>query len=139
MNTPMRTPRYPSLLAALALLATAPFAVSAQSALDTSAAQAFLGSWALSMDSPQGAFVMDLEITDASGKVAASVGADELGGMTDVADVTLSGSDLVLRYSIDIQGQTAPIALTLAPDGGDLKVTMDFADGMFTMLGRGTK
>jgi hypothetical protein len=82
---------------------------------------------------------MDLEVTDSSGKVAASVGAAELGGMTDVADVSLEGSNLVLRYSIDVQGQTAPVALTLAPDGGELNVTMDFADGMFTMAGRGTK
>jgi hypothetical protein len=113
-----------------------PFAASAQSALDTSAASAFLGSWSLTMDSPQGAFVMGLEVTDAAGKVAASIGADELGGYQDVTDISMAGSALVLRYSIDVQGQTAPIALTLAPDGA---VSMDFADGMFVMTGTGTK
>ncbi len=59
--------------------------------------------------------------------------------MTDVVDISLESGNLVLRYSIDVQGQTAPIALTLAPDGGELHVTMDFADGMFTMAGGGTK
>lgn len=91
---PTRRSRLPL---ALALVAALPFTVSAQSAVDTSAAGAFLGSWALNMDSPQGAFVMGLEITDISGKVAASVGAEELGGMQDVTDISLTGANLVLR------------------------------------------
>jgi hypothetical protein len=128
-----------SFLAALALIVAAPLAASGQSALDTSAAANFLGTWSLTMDSPQGAFVMGLEVTDAAGKVAAAVGAPELGGMQDVTDISLSGADLVLLYSIDVQGQTAPIALTLTPDGAELNVSMDFADGMFVMMGRGAK
>ena len=82
---------------------------------------------------------MGLEITDSSGKVAASVGADVLGGMQDVTDISLTGANLVLRYQIDVQGQSAPVALTLVPDGAVLDVSMDFADGMFVMVGRGTK
>jgi hypothetical protein len=123
----------------MALAASLPETASAQSSLDTAEAQAFLGDWSLNMDSPQGAFVMSLMITDSSGKVAASVGADELGGMQPVTNITRSGENLVLRYEINVQGQSAPVALTLMPDGAALNADMDFADGMFVMSGRATK
>jgi len=124
---------------AIALVALLPFAASGQSQLDTSEATGFLGAWTLSFDSPQGAFELDLEITDASGKVAASIGSDMMGGMQDVTNIARAGADLVLRYEFDAQGQLVPVALTLTPDGPALSATMDFADGMFTMPGRGTK
>jgi len=136
MRTLARTLRDPSLLVVLALVAISPLTASAQSELDTSAAGAFMGTWAISFDSPQGTFVLDLVLTDSSGKVAASLGSDLMGGMQDVTDVTLSGADLVLRYDFDAQGQIVPVALFLGPDGA---ATMDFADGAFTMAGQGTK
>ncbi|MDH3423169.1 MAG: hypothetical protein OEN00_09255 [Gemmatimonadota bacterium] len=139
MTTTSRTLRLPSLLAALALVAALPLAASAQSSLDAAEATAFIGSWDLSMESPQGEFVMDLEITDSSGKVAASIGAAEMGGMQQVTNISKSGANLMLRYEIDAQGQMAPVAVTLAPNGAELNVTMDFADGMFVMSGTGTK
>jgi hypothetical protein len=124
-------------LATFALFLLLPHAVSAQSQLDTSAATAFLGSWSLSFDSPQGAFVMELEVSDSSGKIAASVGSEMMGaGSQEVGDVSMAGGSLVLRYELDAQGQMVPVALTVAPDGA---ASMDFADGMFTMPGRGTK
>jgi hypothetical protein len=132
----MKTTRYLTALAALAMLLL-PGAGSAQSQLDTSQATAFLGSWSLSFESPQGTFVMELEVTDAAGKVAASIGSEMMGGaMQDVTDVSRSGESLVFRYEFDAQGQLVPVALTLAPDGA---ATMDFADGAFTMPGQGTK
>jgi carbohydrate-selective porin OprB len=126
-------------LAAFVLAAALPLAASAQSSLDTSQAQAFLGSWSASFESPQGELVLDVVITDRSGKVAASIGAEIMGGMQDVTNISRSGDNLVLRYEIDAQGQMAPVALTLAPDGAALNATMDFADGMFVMEGRATK
>lgn len=134
----MNSMRRASLFATL-VLAVLPFAASGQSQLDTSEASGFLGAWSLSFDSPQGAFVLDLEITDASGKVAASIGSDMMGGMQDVTNIARAGADLVLRYEFDAQGQLVPVALTLTPDGSALNATMDFADGMFTMPGRATK
>jgi hypothetical protein len=139
MNTILRALKYPSLLAVVALVAALPATASAQSSLDTSDAQAFLGSWAASFESPQGELVLDVVITDSSGKVAASIGSDMMGGMQDVTDISRSGDNLVLRYEIDAQGQIAPVALTLAPAGADMNATMDFADGMFVMEGRATK
>ena len=129
----------PSLLAAMALLAVLPLSASAQSSLDSSSASAFLGSWALALDSPQGEFVLDLEIVDMDGKVGASIGSDMMGGSQEVTDISVSGGNLVLRYEIDAQGQMAPVALTLTPAGDALEAEMDFANGMFTMSGRATK
>jgi hypothetical protein len=139
MNTPVRASGSVPLLLALALAAGLPGTASAQSDLDASAAQAFLGTWSISLESPQGEFVMDLELTDASGKVAASIGSEMTGGMQDVTDVSLAGADLVLRYEFDAQGQVVPVAMTLAPNGEALDATMDFADGMFVMYGKATK
>lgn len=139
MDKITRTLMGSALVAAVALLAGLPQAASAQSDLDTSDAAVFMGSWALSMESPQGEFVMNLEVADSSGQVSASVGAAEMGGMQDVTDVSRSGENLVLRYEIDAQGQMAPVTLTLSPNGDALDVEMDFADGMFVMEGRGTK
>lgn len=129
--------RFASALAALTLLAVPSTGVSAQSQLDASQATAFMGSWSLSFDSPQGTLVMELEVTNSSGKVAASIGSQMMGGgMQEVTDVSLAGGSLVLQYDFDAQGQIVPVALTLAPDGA---ATMDFADGAFTMSGQGTK
>ena len=139
VNTIIRTLRHPSLLAAFALAAALPLAASAQSDLAASEAQAFLGSWSASFESPQGELVLDIVITDSSGMVAASIGAEIMGGMQDVTDISRSGDNLILRYEIDAQGQMAPVTLTLAPDGMALNATMDFADGMFVMDGVATK
>ena len=121
--------------AAFALALLIPAAASAQSNLDTSAAGAFMGSWELAFDSPQGAFVMDLALTDADGKVAATITNDMMGSQ-EVTDISVSGESIVLRYEIDAQGQIAPVALTVATGG---TASMDFADGMFVMDGTATK
>lgn len=126
------------LFAALALAMALPISASAQSSLDSSEAQSYLGTWAISFESPQGEFVMDLALTDASGKVAATITNDMM-GTQDIDDISLSGENLVLRYEIDAQGQIAPVALTLVPAGDGVNATMDFADGMFVMDGAGAK
>jgi hypothetical protein len=127
----MKTIRSLALLALLIL----PQAVSAQVA--TSAASAFIGNWSLSFESPQGTLVMEMVVTDNGGNVAASIGSQMMGtGTQDVTDISKTGESLVLRYELDAQGQMVPVALSVAPDGTAL---MDFADGMFTMPGTGTK
>jgi len=126
------------LLAAVALAVALPMSASAQSSLDASQAQNYLGTWSISFQSPQGEFVMDLALTDASGKVAAQISNDMM-GTQDITDISLSGANLVLKYEIDAQGQIAPVALTLVPQGDMVSATMDFADGMFVMDGSGSK
>ena len=127
-----------TLFAALALAMALPLSTSAQSSLDASQAQSYLGTWSISFQSPQGDFIMDLALTDASGKVAATISNDMMGDQ-DIEDISLDGANLVLRYEIDAQGQIAPVALTLVPAGDGVNATMDFADGMFVMDGTGEK
>ncbi len=60
---------------AIALLGVvfSPRAASAQSELDASEAQAFLGTWTVSMETDFGGFEVEMKIEDQGGKVAASV------------------------------------------------------------------
>ena len=73
-----------------------------------------------------------------TGKVVADVSSDMI-PKTTVSDITKSGAALVLKYSIDFQGQAVPIILTLTPKGDGLAANFDFAGGMFQMDGVGTK
>lgn len=111
---------------------------SAQSTLDTAEAQAFLGTWATSLDSPEGPMPTTFAITDAAGKVALRVDFGALGDLP-VTDVTKSGEGLLARFAIDYQGSAVPVALTLTPQGENLRADWDFADGAFTLSTTATK
>jgi hypothetical protein len=128
-----------ALFALVAGLAFAPAAASAQSQLSTSDASAFLGSWSVALQTDMGPFNLDLDIVDQGGMVAATMGSADLGGSQDITDISKSGDDLIMRYSMDAQGQQVPVAVTLTPDGEGLNAMMDFADGMFTASGVATK
>jgi hypothetical protein len=57
-----------------------------------------------------------------------------------VTDITKSGSDVVLKYEGNYQGQSFDVTMTLTPDGTDkCKVTFDVNAGQFTMSGTGAK
>lgn len=127
-----------SIVVAMAMLV--PLAVSAQSDLDASEAQQFIGSWTVAMTSDFGDFTMDLEIQEEGGKVAASIGAPDMGGpMESVSDVTRNGEDLVLAWEMDAQGQLVPASLTLTPDGDGLTTMFSVADGQFMAPGEATR
>jgi hypothetical protein len=99
---------------------------------------ALVGDWALAMDSPMGPSTTNLTLRVDTGKVVADVSSDMI-PKTTVSDITKSGAALVLKYSIDFQGQAVPIILTLTPKGDGLAANFDFAGGMFQMDGVGTK
>ena len=115
-----------------------PSTASAQSQLDTSDAQAFVGSWDLAITSEMGPFNIDLEIADRGGKVAAVMGTPEMGSQ-EVTDITRQGEDLLLRYAFNQQGQIIPISLTLTPQGEALGAAVNVGDGMFTATGTATR
>jgi hypothetical protein len=115
-----------------------PSTVSAQSQLDTSEAQAFVGNWDLAITSEMGPFNIDLEIADRGGKVAAILGTPDMGSQ-EVTDVTRQGEDLLLRYQFNQQGQIIPISLTLTPAGEALGAAVNVGDGMFTATGTATR
>ncbi len=117
----------------------APGAASAQSQLDVAAARTFLGTWTLAMTSDMGSFAMNLEVTDMGGKVAATIGAPELGAPMEVTDITKDGESLVLAFAGNAQGQSFDAVMTLEPAGEEISVWFDINQGAFGMGGTGTK
>ena len=107
------------------------------SELDVSDAETFMGTWTVSVVSPQGPLDYALDITGVEGKVAATLNNDFLGEAT-VSNITKSGDDLNLKWEADMQGQLVPLTLTLTPDGDGLKAVLDFA-GMAQMDGTATR
>jgi hypothetical protein len=124
---------------ALILTLLSPLAASAQSQLDVAQAQAFMGKWVIAIESDFGPFSMNLEITNQDGKVAASIGAPEMGGMQSVTDISRDGEGLVMSWEMDAQGQFVPATMTLAPAGANFSATLDVADGQFMAEGVATK
>jgi len=125
---------------AAAVVALAPLAAFAQSSVATAEATAFVGTWTLSLESPQGAFEQSLVIKDASGKLAAEVSNQMQPGAVPITDIAKSGTDLVLKFAGDFQGNAFTASITLSPDGTDkAKVSMDIMDGAFVMAGTGVK
>ena len=127
------------LCAALLAAAMGPAHASAQSQLDVAEAQAFLGSWVVDMQTDFGPFTMNLDVTDASGKVAASMGSPEMGGSQPVTDITKSNESLVLRFTADAQGQMVDIEVSLLPNGSSLDVYFDVGQGQFSATGTATR
>jgi len=103
-------------------------------------AGAFMGSWSLMLDSPQGAFEQTLVLKDEAGKVIGEISNQMQPGVQKVTDVTKKGDDLVLKFAGDFQGNAFDATITMTPDGTDkAKVTFDVNGGQFMMSGTGTK
>ena len=120
-------------------VAMASVVISAQ-ALTAADAGAFMGSWTIALDSPQGPFEQSLVLKEDGGKVVGEISNQMQPGVQKVTDISKSGSDLVLKFAGDFQGNAFDATITLVPDGADkAKVTFDVNGGQFTMSGTGTK
>ena len=117
----------------------APMQASAQSQLDVSQAQAFLGNWVIAMDTDFGPMTLNMNIENRDGKVAAAVGSPEMGGTVDVTDITREGEHLVLRYDIDAQGQFIDVQMALEPAGENLTTYIEAAQGQFMTTATATR
>jgi hypothetical protein len=95
-------------------------------------AKPFLGTWTTTFDTPQGAATFDIEVHMDTGDPGATV-RNDLIGEAAVTDVTKSGSGLVLKFVVDVQGMQIPVVLTLVPDGDKLKADFSFLDGQFAV------
>ena len=124
---------------ALAGALLAPLQASAQSQLDVSQAQSFLGSWVINMQTDFGPMVINMTIDDRSGKVGANVGSPEMGGNLEVTDITREGENLVLKYDIDAQGQMIDVSMSLAPAGENLNASISAAGGQFSTTAVATR
>lgn len=130
--------RFVFVLAALVLI-TSPLGAAAQTGLATTEAKDFLGAWTLGLETPQGALTMNLTLKDESGKVAGSITAEVFPEPMKIAEISKDGAKLVLKYTLDVQGQSIPAQTVLIPDGDKWKASFDFADGQFTVDGTAAK
>lgn len=113
--------------------------ISAQ-ALSPADAGAFMGSWTLALDTPQGSFEQSMVLKDEGGKVVAELSNQMAPETQKVTDVSKKGDDLILKFAGNFQGNPFDAVITLTPDGTDkCKVSFDVNSGMFTMSGTGTK
>jgi hypothetical protein len=139
MSTTILDLRRLAVSAALAAMLVLPAPSSAQSQLDTEQARAFLGSWVLAMETDMGPMTLNMTIEDRGGKVAASVGSPEMGGMMDVTDITLAEGSLVLKYDVDAQGTMIDVMMNLTPSGNDLQTYLEAAAGQFSATAVATR
>jgi hypothetical protein len=103
-------------------------------------AGAFMGTWSLNLDSPQGSFEQNVLLKDEDGKVVAEISSQMAPDVQKVTDVSKKGNDLVLKFAGNFQGNPFDAEITMAPDGTDkCKVTFDVNGGQFTMSGTGVK
>ena len=75
-------------------------------------AGAFMGSWSLALDSPQGTFEQSLVLKDEAGKVVAEISNQMQPEVQKVTDVSKKGSDLVLKFAGNFQGNPFDAEIT---------------------------
>lgn len=128
------------LIGTIALAIALSSAVATAQALTAADAGAFMGSWSLMLDSPQGAFEQSLVLKEEAGKVVGEISNQMQPDVQKVTDVTKDKDNLVLKFAGNFQGNPFDAAITMTPDGTDkVKVTFDVNGGQFTMNGTGTK
>ena len=118
-----------------------PASASAQgkaSTLDTAKAKAFIGDWTLTIEGRRGPQERPLSIKDEGGKVAAELGGGR-GGPVAISDISMSGADLVMKWSQQGPNGDIPVVMTLTMKDGGLVVKQDMAGGQFTQNGTGKK
>ena len=115
-----------------AAAAAAPVAATPQSAA------AFLGDWTLAAQGPNGPSTFDLSIKADAGKVVAEIASD-VQPKQAIADITKTGTGLVLKYGFDYQGMAIPAVVTLTPSADKVGVQIDFADGAYVLEGTATR
>jgi len=127
------------LIGTLALaLVLSPLVASAQ--LAPADAGPFMGSWTLTLDSPQGAFEQSLTLKDKAGKVVGEMTNQMQPEVQEVTDVTKDKDNLVLKFAGNFQGNPFDAVITMTPDGTDkVKVSFDINGGQFSMAGTGVK
>jgi hypothetical protein len=127
------------LIGTLALaLVLSPLVVSAQ--LASTDAGSFMGSWTLTLDSPQGPFEQNVVLKDEGGKAVAELSSQIQPETQKVTDVTKDKDSLVMKFAGNFQGNPFDAVITMTPDGTDkVKVVFDINGGQFSMNGTGVK
>ena len=122
----------------LAIALTLSTGLSAQ--ISPADAGAFMGSWAVMLETPQGNLEQSVVLKDEGGKVVAELSNQMQPEVQKVTDISKNGADLVLKLTRNRQGNTFDAVITMTPDGTDkCKVTFDVNGGQITLNGTGTK
>ena len=61
------------------------------------------------------------------------------GGPVSISDISMAGSDLVLKWTQQGQNGEVPVVMTLTLKDGALVVKQDMAGGQFSATGTGKK
>jgi len=128
------------LIGTIALVVALASSITSAQSLTVTDLGSFAGEWTLTLDTPQGAFEQSLIFKDEDGKAIAEMSNQMQPETQKVTDISKNGTDVVLKFSGNFQGNPFDAAITLTPDGTDkCKVSFDVNGGQFTMMGTGTK
>ena len=128
------------LIGTMALVVAVSSGVATAQSLTAADAGAFIGTWTLTLDSPQGPFEQNMVVKEEAGKVVAEITNQMQPDVQKVTDVTKEAENLVLKFAGNFQGNAFDAVITMTPDGTDkAKVTFDVNGGQFTMSGTGIK
>lgn len=88
--------------------------------------QDLVGTWNLTMTSPQGSHPTTLTVREEGGQLAAT-----LSGLPGPSPVTVKTDEkgVTLSFSVDYQGQAVPVVMTGKVTGTDIKGTVNYAGG----------
>ena len=130
------------ILAVISLQMARPAAQAAAAAPPAAAtpesAAAFIGDWTITAEGANGPATFALSVKNTDGKVGAEI-SSEMQPLQAISDVTMSGTNLVLKYLFDYQGTPVPVVVTLKPSDEKVGADLDFADGAYQMAGTATK
>ena len=122
------------------LLLAGPAVAGQASMLNSSDAGDFMGTWAISFESPRGGtFEQTLTVRDEGGKGAARLEGGR-GGGNDITDIAKDGDDLVLTFErAGRGGNPSESVMTLTLDGAMINAAMSVRGGQFSLNGTGKK
>ncbi|MFM8532899.1 MAG: hypothetical protein ACKOEC_04830 [Acidimicrobiia bacterium] len=101
-------------------------------------AKALLGDWVLTIEGRRGPQERPLTIKDAGGKLSAVLSGGR-GGDVTITDVTVKGSDAILKWNQEGPQGAIDVVMTLTLKDGALTVKQDMAGGQFSQTGTGKK
>ena len=126
-----------SVVAPLVLVSALATPVAAQTTR-TADAGPFLGTWTLTLDTPQGQTPVTLTVKDTNGTVSGEIGSDAMPPQS-VTDVSRAGENLVFKYTRDLGGTALPMKVTLKPADGKMMYEFDMAAGQIVLEGIAVK
>ena len=107
--------------------------------VEASAAEELLGAWALPLESPQGAFNIDIDFSEGTNGMLAALVGTPLGDPQEAHSISRSGDGFVLGFTLAAFGQSVDATITLVPESdGVMGAEVDIG-GLMELSGTATK